>query len=202
MEIPSNHDVRASARYGGSVAHVVRRTTDPQLVWVQTSAREPARRADTDAIERLSPRYFVVTEYCRDVPTSFRLVNFAQVIPGPQDLRHRGAHRSFGAPVAMSACENLRMLRITLEPRELHGVTALRLEGRLTDPCVDELALACQQAMDGTAASSLGVDMTGVRVVDAEGVRRLRALTAGHATRVNCSACVSEQLKEAGDGHS
>ena len=140
MEIPSNHDVRASARYGGSVVHVVRRTTDPQLVWVQTSAREPARRADTDAIERLSPRYFVVTEYCRDVPTSFRLVNFAQVIPGPPDLRHRRAHRSFSTPV--------------------------------------------------------------VRSVDAESLRLLRARTAGRATLVNCSTFVSEQLKEAGDGHS
>ena len=87
-----------------------------------------------------SRRYFVATEYCGDVPTSFRLMNFAQVIPGPQDLRHRGAHCSFSTPV--------------------------------------------------------------VRVVDAEGVRLLRALMAGHATLVNCSACVSEQLKEAGHGHS
>ena len=87
-----------------------------------------------------SLRYFVATEYCGDVPTSFRLVNFAQVIPGPPDLRHRGAHHSFSTPV--------------------------------------------------------------VRVVDAEGMRLLRELAAGQATLVNCSTFVSEQLNEAGDGHS
>ena len=87
-----------------------------------------------------SLRYFVATEYCGDVPTSFRLVNFAQVIPGPPDLRHRRAHRSFSTPV--------------------------------------------------------------VRSVDAESLRLLRARTAGRATLVNCSTFVSEQLKEAGDGHS
>ena len=94
------------------------------------------------------------------------------------------------------------MLRITLEPRDTHPVTTLRLEGQLTGPWVDEFASACQHAVDGISTSSLVVDMTGVRFVDTAGVRLLRALAAGHATLVNCSAFVSEQLKEAGDGHS
>ena len=93
------------------------------------------------------------------------------------------------------------MLRITHEPDRPQGRT-LRLEGQLTGPWVDELASACQQAMEGAGASSLIVDMTGVRFVDAEGVRLLRALAAGQTTLVNCSTFVSEQLKEAGDGHS
>ena len=94
------------------------------------------------------------------------------------------------------------MLRITLQPPNPHRVSTLRLEGQLTGPWVDELASACRQALDGTTASSLVVDMTNVRFVDAEGVRLLRALAAGQTTLVNCSTFVSEQLKEAGDGHS
>ena len=93
------------------------------------------------------------------------------------------------------------MLRITHEPDRPQG-RALRVEGQLTGPWVDELAFACQQAMDGTTGSSLVVDMTDVRFVDAEGVRLLRALAAGQTTLVNCSKFVLEQLKEAGDGHS
>ena len=94
------------------------------------------------------------------------------------------------------------MLRITLEPQDLHGVTTLRLEGQLTGPWVDELASACEHEMDEAGSPSLVMDMTGVRFVDAEGLRLLRALAARQVTLVNCSMFVLEQLKEAGDGHS
>ena len=63
------------------------------------------------------------------------------------------------------------MLRITPQPGA--GGSTLLLEGRLLKEWIEELHQALARAgQDGTA---VGLDLSGLRFVDAEGVRFLRA---------------------------
>jgi len=79
---------------------------------------------------------------------------------------------------------------------------ALRLEGQVAGPWVEELRRVCNEliAMNGDAAHPLVLDLTNVSFVDADGVALFRELTARLVSLTNCSVFVAEQLKEVTNG--
>jgi hypothetical protein len=76
-----------------------------------------------------------------------------------------------------------------------HGTATLVLEGRLIGPWVDELRLACKEALGSGA--SLTLDLGTLSFVDRDGVELLRSLASGKAEIINCSPFVAEQLRAA-----
>jgi anti-anti-sigma regulatory factor len=85
------------------------------------------------------------------------------------------------------------MLRIT-RADEGAGRTTLRLEGRLTASELDALDQACGACRD--EERRLRLDLGGVRFVDGDAARVLRALAAGPVEMTGCSPFVVELLKE------
>jgi anti-anti-sigma regulatory factor len=96
------------------------------------------------------------------------------------------------------------MLRIT-GGRSADGTTngnALRLEGQVAGPWVEELQRVCHEliGVSGHAVHPLVLDLTNVSFVDADGVALFRELTARRVSLTNCSVFVAEQLKEVTNG--
>lgn len=96
------------------------------------------------------------------------------------------------------------MLRIT-GGTSANGTTrgeALRLEGQVAGPWVEELRRVCNEltGMSGAAARPLVLDLTNVSFVDANGVALFRELTTRLVSLTNCSVFVAEQLKEVTNG--
>ena len=79
---------------------------------------------------------------------------------------------------------------------------ALRLEGQVAGPWVEELRRVCNEliGMSGAADRPIVLDLTNVSFVDANGVALFRELTARQASLTNCSVFVAEQLKEVTNG--
>jgi len=85
------------------------------------------------------------------------------------------------------------MLRITEET--LNGEAArIRLEGQVVGPYVTEVRKSCEELLK--AGRPLALDMTDVSFVDRNGIALLRELSGRRVLLVNCSAFLTEQLKE------
>jgi ABC-type transporter Mla MlaB component len=86
------------------------------------------------------------------------------------------------------------VLRISLISESKQRVR-LALEGWLVGPWVDELRKASEQQL--SEAKALRLDLARVLFVDPRGVALLRELAGRQVEYVNCSAFLSQQLKEA-----
>ena len=85
------------------------------------------------------------------------------------------------------------MLKISIIDDSEENVR-LRLEGRLTGPWVDELRKQSEQAL--SARKRLTLDLAKVLFVDPRGTALLRELASRQVEHVNCSAFLTQQLKE------
>jgi len=84
------------------------------------------------------------------------------------------------------------MLKIAAVESMGPGV-ALRLEGQIIGPWVEELQKVCQAA--GAADRSLRLDLGDVSFVDHSGVRLLAGLRARGVRLLRCTPFVREQLR-------
>ncbi len=85
------------------------------------------------------------------------------------------------------------MLRIASAGTDGPG-RVLRVEGRVVGPWVEELQRCCEAAL--AAGPTLTLDLAGVSFADRPGVALLRSLGDRGITLVNCSAFLTELLKE------
>ena len=85
------------------------------------------------------------------------------------------------------------MLRISIIEDSADSVQ-LTLEGWLVGPWVDEVRRQSEQALSEKRAVTL--DLEKVWFVDASGTALLRELASRKVEHVNCSAFLSQQLKE------
>ena len=85
------------------------------------------------------------------------------------------------------------MLRISIIQNPTESVR-LALEGWLVGPWVDEVRRQSEQWLAEGKAVTL--DLEKVRFVDASGTALLRELSSRKVEHVNCSAFLSQQLKE------
>ena len=85
------------------------------------------------------------------------------------------------------------MLRISIIEDSADSVQ-LTLEGWLVGPWVDEVRRQSEQALSEKKAVTL--DLEKVWFVDASGTALLRELASRKVEHVNCSAFLSQQLKE------
>ncbi len=86
------------------------------------------------------------------------------------------------------------MLRISGDDG-LTDAALLRVEGRIGDRWVPELADACERILH--RGRRLILDLGGTTFVDGPGVDLLRGLSEREVTLVNCSPFVAEQVKAA-----
>jgi ABC-type transporter Mla MlaB component len=86
------------------------------------------------------------------------------------------------------------VLRISII-NESEQRTRLALEGWLVGPWVDELRKESEQQL--SQAKTIRLDLGKVLFVDPRGVALLRELAGRQVEYVNCSAFLSQQLKEA-----
>ena len=86
------------------------------------------------------------------------------------------------------------MLRISVI-NESEQCVRLALEGWLVGPWVDELRKESEQHL--SEAKALRLDLAKVLFVDPRGLALLRELAGRQVGYVNCSAFLSQQLKEA-----
>jgi ABC-type transporter Mla MlaB component len=85
------------------------------------------------------------------------------------------------------------MLRISFIESADHSV-ALRLEGQIVGPWVEELRNSCERVL--TQGKRLTLDFADLSFVDREGIALLRALAERRVEFANCSRFVAELLKE------
>lgn len=85
------------------------------------------------------------------------------------------------------------MLRISIIDDSDESIR-LSLEGRLVGPWVDELRKQSEQALSERKAVTL--DLAKVWFVDLRGTDLLRELASRQVEHVNCSAFLTQQLKE------
>src|SRR6266581_4333264 len=76
------------------------------------------------------------------------------------------------------------------------AAVALRLEGQVRGPWVEELRRSCAQAL--ATGRGLILDMTDVSFMDLDGVALFRSLSDHKVTLLHCSLFVGEQLKGGG----
>lgn len=89
-----------------------------------------------------------------------------------------------------------RQLMLRISSFEVPGVRiALRLEGQVTGPWVEELRRACERILN--QGGRLTLDLTNVSFFDHEGLMLCRLLVERQVRLENPSAFVAEQLKEA-----
>lgn len=72
---------------------------------------------------------------------------------------------------------------------------ALRLEGKLVGPWVEELRKLSDEAL--SLQKNVSLDLERVWFVDSRGITLLRDLAKRQVSELNCSQFVSQQLKEA-----
>ena len=85
------------------------------------------------------------------------------------------------------------MLKISNIESADHSV-ALRLEGQLVGPWIEELRNSCERVL--IQGKQLTLDLAGLSFVDREGIALLRALAERRVAFANCSRFVAELLKE------
>jgi len=86
------------------------------------------------------------------------------------------------------------MVRIS-ESGSSDGIRAVKLEGRVVGPCVNEVQTYCQSIL--SEGLKLTIDMTGVSFLDNSGVGFFRDLMGQQVRLLNCSPFVNELLKPA-----
>jgi anti-anti-sigma regulatory factor len=86
------------------------------------------------------------------------------------------------------------MLRISFIESADHRV-ALRLEGQIAGPWIEELRNSCERLL--TQGKRLTLDLADLSFVDCDGIALLRALAERRVALANCSRFVAELLKEA-----
>lgn len=84
------------------------------------------------------------------------------------------------------------MLKIS-QAEPVHGAVALKVEGRLAGPWVDELYKACKLIL--TQDRCLELDLAGLSYVNANGVIVLTHFKSCGVQLQNCSPLVEAQLK-------
>ena len=84
------------------------------------------------------------------------------------------------------------MLRLT-RLAGTHRTQAIKLEGKLLGPWVDEVSRACAAGTD--SSSRINLDLSALVFVDAAGERLLRDLIARGIEVVACSSYVAELLR-------
>jgi anti-anti-sigma regulatory factor len=87
------------------------------------------------------------------------------------------------------------MLRITVVESSGEAVR-LRVEGRVTDGCVEELRKTCELQGLGDGIR-LTLELADVAFVDAAGIELLKELRSRRVTLLNPTSLVAEQLKDA-----
>ncbi|HEY7913989.1 MAG TPA: STAS domain-containing protein [Blastocatellia bacterium] len=75
--------------------------------------------------------------------------------------------------------------------------TALRLEGEMIGPWVEEVRKACEPYLNG--GSCLMLDLADISFIDRSGIALLKELLYSQVRLVNCSSFITEQLKENGN---
>lgn len=85
------------------------------------------------------------------------------------------------------------MLRITNVQCDGES-SLLRLEGKLLEPLLDDLQLACRST--AVAANALTLDLAGLTFIDTAGTVALRELRCRGIKLTGCSPLVTELLKE------
>ena len=85
------------------------------------------------------------------------------------------------------------MLRIT-EVTSNGKAARIRLEGQVIGPYVMEVQKSCEKLLK--AGRALALDMADVSFVDRNGVTLFKELARRSVSLVNCSAFLTEQLKE------
>jgi anti-anti-sigma regulatory factor len=83
------------------------------------------------------------------------------------------------------------MLRITADTA-VDGIQRFRLDGRLTEADVPEVARALEPSL--RAAARLTLDVSGLTYLDAEGANFLRELSAQEVNIRGCSSFVAKLL--------
>jgi len=89
------------------------------------------------------------------------------------------------------------MLRI-VEEKMTNNSTALRLDGSIVGQWVELLRSSCEQVLQSDGHVIL--DLMGVSFADNDGVGLLQQLERRHATIINCSPFLREQIKHATKG--
>jgi anti-anti-sigma regulatory factor len=84
------------------------------------------------------------------------------------------------------------VFKVTAETADGGGVV-LKLEGRLADACVDELARAIQAATNG--APQVTFDLDGLTFVDARGIALLRGAAQSDVQVIGGSAFITALLQ-------
>jgi hypothetical protein len=84
------------------------------------------------------------------------------------------------------------MLRLTRIAGS-HRTQAIKLEGKLLEPWVDEVSKACAAGTD--PSSRINLDLSALIFVDAAGERLLRKLIAQGIQVIACSSYVAELLR-------
>ena len=95
------------------------------------------------------------------------------------------------------------MLKVTrIVSRNGHNGYVLKVEGQGTGRSVDELRRVCRELLEqnGAAAHPLVLDLEGLSYLDAAGVTLFGELSARNVSFTNCSAFITELLKEVADG--
>jgi hypothetical protein len=93
------------------------------------------------------------------------------------------------------------MLKISCTDSSDRGRILLRLEGDVRGEWVDELRRACDTPVANPHPGwQLVLDLRDVLFIDARGVLLFQELHARSAEFINCSAFVTEQLKEVTNG--
>ena len=85
------------------------------------------------------------------------------------------------------------MLRISQSESEDH-IVALRLEGQLIGPWIEELGNACERLLN--YGKQLTLDLRDLSFVDCDGIALLRTLAERRVSFTNCSRFVAELLKD------
>jgi anti-anti-sigma regulatory factor len=96
--------------------------------------------------------------------------------------------------IGVDARRSREMLRIS-ETDSSSDDAILRLEGEITGPWIVEVQKACDRLLG--SGGRLTLDLAEVSYIDRDAIRLFRDLAQRKVTLINCSAFLTEQLKQA-----
>jgi anti-anti-sigma regulatory factor len=95
-------------------------------------------------------------------------------------------------PLSLAKWGTVTMLRIS-KLTDLRGTT-VRLDGRLSGVCIDQLRALCTQAL--AVGETLTIDCGGVDFSDPDGVKFMCEMASRKVALVNCSPLLAFQIKQ------